>query len=277
MEFQIKLFNNFSTQNSFKVSLLESESKDNLFQSLHDLVRKEFGLCQNDYILLSKNGIKIQSNSIIQNGQEIQICPTVLGGKGGFGSLLRAFGKQMQQSTNREACRDLTGRRIRHVKNEEKLKEFMQNQEEIAREKEEKKQEKIEKKKQKLENMEQSHHLFVDPKYDQQKEKIANDLEEAIGKATAEKKKTTKSTEDTNETTNKADSSNAETKSELTRPSEKGLSSQDINKKARVTKTNDKIYGAWMGCDDLDVSSSDDDDDESEEEKVEPAKKKLKA
>jgi hypothetical protein len=29
--------------------------------------------------------------------------------KGGFGSLLRAFGKQITKSTNRDACRDLSG------------------------------------------------------------------------------------------------------------------------------------------------------------------------
>ena len=42
--------------------------------------------------------------------------------KGGFGSLLRAFGKQITRSTDKGACRDLTGRRIRHVNNEAKLK-----------------------------------------------------------------------------------------------------------------------------------------------------------
>jgi hypothetical protein len=35
---------------------------------------------------------------------------------------LRAFGKQITMSTDKGACRDLTGRRIRHVNNEKKLK-----------------------------------------------------------------------------------------------------------------------------------------------------------
>lgn len=42
----------------------------------------------------------------------------VLGGKGGFGSMLRAIGAQIEKTTNREACRDLSGRRMRDVNNE---------------------------------------------------------------------------------------------------------------------------------------------------------------
>ena len=44
----------------------------------------------------------------------------LLGGKGGFGSMLRAQGGRMnaQKTTNFEACRDLQGRRIRTVNEE---------------------------------------------------------------------------------------------------------------------------------------------------------------
>jgi hypothetical protein len=37
----------------------------------------------------------------------------------GFGSMLRATGAQIEKATNREACRDLSGRRLRDI-NEEK-------------------------------------------------------------------------------------------------------------------------------------------------------------
>ena len=42
----------------------------------------------------------------------------LLGGKGGFGSMLRAQGGKMasQKTTNFEACRDLNGRRLRTIK-----------------------------------------------------------------------------------------------------------------------------------------------------------------
>jgi hypothetical protein len=48
----------------------------------------------------------------------------VLGGKGGFGSTLRAGGKKHVHDDNIDACRDLQGRRIRHKTAEEKLKQW---------------------------------------------------------------------------------------------------------------------------------------------------------
>ena len=36
----------------------------------------------------------------------------------GFGSLIRAMGMQINKSTNKNACRDLSGRRVRDVKAE---------------------------------------------------------------------------------------------------------------------------------------------------------------
>ena len=51
------------------------------------------------------------------------VCHAVLclpGGKGGFGSMLRAIGAQIEKTTNREACRDLSGRRMRDINDEKK-------------------------------------------------------------------------------------------------------------------------------------------------------------
>ena len=38
----------------------------------------------------------------------------------GFGSLIRAMGKSTQKSQNTEACRDLSGRRMRDISTEKK-------------------------------------------------------------------------------------------------------------------------------------------------------------
>lgn len=38
----------------------------------------------------------------------------------GFGSMLRAIGAQIEKTTSREACRDLSGRRMRDINNEKK-------------------------------------------------------------------------------------------------------------------------------------------------------------
>lgn len=47
----------------------------------------------------------------------LELTGRLMGGKGGFGSMLRAQGGRMnaQKTTNFEACRDLQGRRIRTV------------------------------------------------------------------------------------------------------------------------------------------------------------------
>lgn len=60
----------------------------------------------------------------------------LLGGKGGFGSLLRGGnGQVVKKTTNFNACRDLSGRRIRHVNQEKQLKEWYQQQEQEKMEK----------------------------------------------------------------------------------------------------------------------------------------------
>ena len=38
----------------------------------------------------------------------------------GFGSLIRAMGSQINKSTNKEACRNLSGRRVRDINAEKK-------------------------------------------------------------------------------------------------------------------------------------------------------------
>ncbi|KAH9812576.1 telomere stability and silencing-domain-containing protein [Melampsora americana] len=60
-----------------------------------------------------------------QNAQFIQLrlVPKVFGGKGGFGSQLRAAGGRMssQKTQNNDSCRDLTGRRLSTIKEAKKL------------------------------------------------------------------------------------------------------------------------------------------------------------
>jgi len=60
------------------------------------------------------------------------------GGKGGFGSMLRALGKHMNvksgDDANFDACRDINGRRLRHVNSEKKLTEWYAMEEERKRE-----------------------------------------------------------------------------------------------------------------------------------------------
>lgn len=60
----------------------------------------------------------------------IQANFSLLGGKGGFGSLLRGQAATKRKTTNFDSSRDLKGRRIRNVENEKKLKEFLRKKQE---------------------------------------------------------------------------------------------------------------------------------------------------
>jgi len=55
----------------------------------------------------------------------VRIAFRLLGGKGGFGSLLRSQ-KGGKKTTNFDAMRDLNGRRVRHVKAVERIKEWLE-------------------------------------------------------------------------------------------------------------------------------------------------------
>jgi len=97
-------------------------NSDMSLTSIRQYVSIQTGLLQEDFYLLS-NG-KIVSKNIIQNGI-VHIVPRILGGKGGFGSMLRAIGAQIEKTTNREACRDLSGRRLRDINEEKRVKDFL--------------------------------------------------------------------------------------------------------------------------------------------------------
>jgi hypothetical protein len=58
---------------------------------------------------------------------QLRVRSGLLGGKGGFGSLLRGnSGTALsRQTSNFDACRDLQGRRMRHVNHAKMLEEWM--------------------------------------------------------------------------------------------------------------------------------------------------------
>jgi len=56
----------------------------------------------------------------------IRVLFRLLGGKGGFGALLRKQTNSRGKKTkNFDACRDLTGRRLRHSTAVDRIKEWM--------------------------------------------------------------------------------------------------------------------------------------------------------
>ncbi|VDM67355.1 unnamed protein product [Strongylus vulgaris] len=97
----------------------------------------------------------------------------LFGGKGGFGSLLRSF--RVNKSTNQLMCRDLNGRRLASIDEEQKLKKWIERAAEREKEK-------IAKRNAKYEKLKSGppKHMFNDPDYIRQKETIIEKTEEAF-------------------------------------------------------------------------------------------------
>ncbi|KAK4801335.1 hypothetical protein SAY86_021822 [Trapa natans] len=84
------------------------------------------------------SGRQIDDASLLPSSDStVHLCLRLRGGKGGFGSLLRgAATKAGQKKTNNfDACRDMSGRRLRHVNAEKKLEEWRAEEEERKLEK----------------------------------------------------------------------------------------------------------------------------------------------
>ncbi|KYQ47627.1 UPF0667 protein C1orf55 like protein [Trachymyrmex zeteki] len=149
-------------------------------QELKQEIERETNLSCDQYYVLH-NGRLIQEDDICSSGYAT-VVPRLLGGKGGFGSMLRAIGAQIEKTTNREACRDLSGRRLRDINEEKRLKAWIDKQ--AKREKEE-----VERKKKKLEKLcTEPKHEFKDQRYDQERaeltERVGDAVEEGFKAAT---------------------------------------------------------------------------------------------
>ena len=74
--------------------------------------------------------VRVRLTDLGSSHMHLVVEPRLLGGKGGFGKLLRSQKNIGKRTDNFDSCRDLDGRRIRSVKNEErieKLKEKIDN------------------------------------------------------------------------------------------------------------------------------------------------------
>eukprot|EP00731_Ephydatia_muelleri_P027790 Em0019g663a len=84
------------------------------------------------------------------------------------------MGMQINKSTNKNACRDLSGRRVRDVKAEKEIAEW------IKKEPERQKQKRDEKRKRREKRMEEPKHYFSDPKYMQQMQSTSEEIQDAL-------------------------------------------------------------------------------------------------
>ncbi len=164
------------------------------------------------------------------------------GGKGGFGSMLRALGAQIEKTTNKEACRDLSGRRLRDINEEDRLKKYVSKQAEREQQAADKKEAKLAKLR-RLANGENKHE-FHDPKYVKEREEATDKVHDAMEKAFEKAKE------------------------------EPQASTSGIKRKSDVTESKAPVppkKGLWIGDG---ITESDLEDSSDEDEEDEPAKKK---
>lgn len=137
-------------------------------------ISTQYGIPVED-LFVTINGKLVCGDFKLGNGEHVvRVCPRLVGGKGGFGSMLRAIGAQIEKTTNREACRDLSGRRLRDINEEKRLRKWLEGQEDREREAAERKQKKLER-------------LIAEPKIDvnlnPQYEKERQELPERVSAA----------------------------------------------------------------------------------------------
>ncbi|KAG0257328.1 hypothetical protein DFQ27_005197 [Actinomortierella ambigua] len=170
------------------------------------------------------------------------------GGKGGFGSMLRAQGGRMssQKTTNTDACRDLSGRRIRTVNDAKKVADYVQKEAEREKDRKEKLKRKID---EKLEFADRpsKKHRFEDSKFFDESEEQVEGIKNAVAEALKETMR--------NGTSHKGKGKAKATEPELTKP-----------------KKNAQPLGMWDDMSDYEsdeddeADSNDDEDEDSHEE-----------
>lgn len=108
-------------------TLSVSAPADTCYADLYDLLAERYpDLPTNDLLLTPHSGPIPSSEtpvaSLLDNGNRglltLRLIPRLRGGKGGFGSQLRAAGGRMssQKTSNNDSCRDLSGRRLSTIK-----------------------------------------------------------------------------------------------------------------------------------------------------------------
>nr|XP_019552288.2 replication stress response regulator SDE2-like [Aedes albopictus] len=203
-------------------------------EKLHEFLVGETGLQPTEYYL-THNGKRFDPHEIHSlPSVPLRLVERLPGGKGGFGSMLRAIGAQIEKTTNREACRDLSGRRLRDINEEKRLKAYLDKQKEAPEDERAKLQKKIDK------LLAKPKHEFHDEAYNRSR----SDLTQNVGEAVQE---------------------GFRKAIEVEKATEAGVKRKalDDGKKGKAVKK--KAKGAlWLGSDDLGSSSDDSSDSDSE-------------
>ncbi|KAL1751347.1 telomere stability and silencing-domain-containing protein [Schizophyllum commune] len=90
-----------------------------------------------DVVLSTARGVLPDDDALVSDLGSLvtlRLSARLLGGKGGFGSQLRAAGGRMssQKTSNNDSCRDLNGRRLSTIKEAKRLAEYLESEPERA-------------------------------------------------------------------------------------------------------------------------------------------------
>ncbi|GFS29395.1 replication stress response regulator SDE2 [Nephila pilipes] len=158
---------------SFEKSFVE-------FEDIRYYIISRFNV--HDFVLYY-NGKQLQEPQVLPEDAIVHITFSLPGGKGGFGSMLRAIGAQIEKTTNREACRDLSGRRLRDINEEQRLKKWIAKEAEREAEKVRRRKERIERLKSKPK------HNFVDFEYEKEISELPERIDDALSAGIQKAKK----------------------------------------------------------------------------------------
>ncbi|KAM8945398.1 splicing regulator SDE2 [Pelodytes ibericus] len=200
--------------------------------TIRDLIPHPDSCLRNDFYVKC-NGRLVDLEEKLQNGFFYSVEPRLCGGKGGFGSMLRALGAQIEKTTNREACRDLSGRRLRDVNHEKAMAEWIKKQADREAEKEQRRLERLQRK------LAEPKHYFTDPEYHRQCSDMSERLEDSVIKGLQASSSTVVTPE----------------ASEIRKRKSKGESSKSASGKKKCL---------WTGVEGLEVSSSSDSESDPE-------------
>ncbi|XP_050075394.1 replication stress response regulator SDE2-like [Anopheles maculipalpis] len=210
------------------------------------------GLQPSEYYC-TQNGLRITSLACndVRPDVPVRILERMAGGKGGFGSMLRAIGAQIEKTTNREACRDLSGRRLRDINEEKRLKAYLQKQQEADDGKD-----RIKTKRKISKLLSKPKHEFADSEYEHARSELIVAADEAIqeGMSKAIALEMGKSPE-------------LETVSTTATTTNSKISTTSVTRKRKhsdaksAVRTKKSASNLWLSPDDLSSSSDTDDDD----------------
>ncbi|KAM5544593.1 hypothetical protein V8D89_001491 [Ganoderma adspersum] len=133
----------------------------------------------------------------------LRLVPRLRGGKGGFGSQLRAAGGRMssQKTSNNDSCRDLSGRRLSTIKEAKKLAEYIESEPLRKKAQQEAQRAKLEALERKLgisadgpssDPLAGKKHRLEDNEYIEQSREIVDNVKSAVSVAMLKKKKKAK-------------------------------------------------------------------------------------